>query len=312
MAVRFLGSLFLWQRIFILTFLLASNSDKFIMSEKIVVITGANAGIGRAATAALVQMGYHVVMVCRNVEKGRAVQESIAAESGSEKIDLLIADLSSHSSIRKMAAEYGQKYDRLDILINNAGGMWRTNQKTKDGFEYMMGLNHFGYFLATHYLLSLIQKSSSGRIINVASEAHRGNSLDWENMNGEKSFWFYRQYGVTKLCNILFTNYLSEELKGANITVNSLHPGVIASNFWNNTVPSFIQRVTGMFMISPEKGAETTVYLADSDEVENVSGAYFKEKKAVSPSDSALDFQTAKRLWEWSLIHSGIKDYGVV
>lgn len=282
------------------------------MTTKVTMVTGANSGIGRQTTLALAKKGHQVVMVCRNEDKGRAVRDDINAKVGMRNVDLLIADFSDRSSMQQMAAEFGKKYDKLDVLINNAGGMLKDLQMTEDGLEYMMAVNHFGYFMNTHYLMDALRQSDQARIINVASDAHRFAQLNWDNMNAEKSFQFFRQYALTKLCNILFTHQLARMVAMENMTANSLHPGVVASNFWSYTTPAFIRKIGSKFMTSPMKAAETSVYLATSKEVAIYNGAYFKNKKKSSPSALASNTKQAEHLWAWSMKQSGIKKYGVV
>ncbi len=162
------------------------------------MVTGANSGIGRVTATELAKMGATVVMVCRNEDKGKAVMDDINAEIGMERVHLLLADFSSQASIKTMADTYKSKFDRLDILINNAGGIMNKKQYTADGFEWMMGVNHLGYFLTTHYLLDVMPRRSGARIINVSSMAHRFAQLDWDNLNAEKSFNSMRTYGLSK------------------------------------------------------------------------------------------------------------------
>ncbi len=283
-----------------------------MMTEKMVMVTGANSGIGRVTARELAKMGYTVVMVCRNEEKGLAVRDDINADVGMERVHLLLADFSSHASIKKMTDEYKSRFDRLDVLVNNAGLMTSSLKTTEDGFEYMMGVNHFGYFLNTHYLLEIIKSTPHARIVNVASMAHRFSTLDWNNMNAEIKFSALGQYGLTKLCNILFTNKLAEYLEGTGVTANSLHPGVVNSNFGKGSYPSFVHSLGNIFMISPEKGARTSIYLASSPEVGNFTGTYFVDCKRRFPSSVAAKKENADRLWDWSMEKSGIESFGQV
>lgn len=283
-----------------------------MMTNKIVMVTGANSGIGRVTSRELAKMGATVVMVCRDQLKGQAVQDDINAEIGMDRVHLLIADFSSHESIRKMTEQFKLQFDRLDVLVNNAGLIVKDKIFTEDGFEYTMGVNHFGYFLNTHYLLDVLKKSNKARIVNVASMAHRMGTLDFDNMNGEKSFQYFNQYCLTKLCNIQFTNHLSKYLEGTHITANSLHPGMVNSNFGNGSYPSIVNVLGSLIMISPEKGAETSIYLASSSEVKNVTGAYFAKSKRAFPSAFANNAKACEKLWNWSLEKTNIETFGKI
>lgn len=284
------------------------------MKDKIAMVTGANSGIGRVTALELARMGATVVMVCRNEEKGRAVMEDINADVGLERVHLLLADFSMQSSIKSMAEEFKQKFDRLDILINNAGGLINSKRFTPDGFEWMMGVNHLGYFLTTHYLLDVMPRRSGARIINVASLAHRFAQLDWDNLNAEKSFNAFRTYGLSKLANILFSNKLAKLLESDQITVNSLHPGAVNTNFGKEGYPAlvniFLQALGDRILLSSEQGAQTSIYLASSPEVNNVTGGYFSRKKKVQPSGVASDPENAHKLWLWSMAATGVGVYG--
>ena len=180
--------------------------------KKIIVVTGANSGIGKETAKALALKRATIILVCRDEAKG-------------------YADFSRHQSIKAFSEDFYKKYDHLDVLVNNAGLVLSEKQITPDGFEWMFGVNHLGYFLTTHYLLPALKKAKKARIVNVASIAHRFTGFDINNLNAEKNFSQFGTYGLSKLCNILFTRYLAKELEKTNITVNSLHPGTIASNF---------------------------------------------------------------------------------
>lgn len=281
-----------------------------MMTNKIVMVTGANSGIGRVTSRELAKMGATVVMVCRNQLKGQAVQEDINAEIGGDRVHLLLADFSSHESIRQMTEQFKCKFDKLDVLVNNAGIMVKEKMMTDDGFEYSMGVNHFGYFLNTHYLLDVLKENNKARIVNVASMAHRMATQDWENMNGEKSFQYFKQYSLTKLCNIQFSNQLAKYLEGTSITTNSLHPGMVNSNFGKGAYPSIVNAFADIFMVSPEKGAQTSIYLASSPDVKNITGAYFADSKRRFPSSLANNANACEKLWNWSLEQTNIDTFG--
>jgi retinol dehydrogenase-12 len=283
------------------------------MKDKIILITGANSGIGRIVATELAKLGAKIIMVCRNEAKAKAIQDDINALTGINNVDLFIADLSSHQSIKNFASAFYKKYDSLDILINNAGAIFDTRQTNEDDIELTMATNHLGYFLMCHYLLPALKKSGHARIINVASLGHRFTTYNSSDLNAVKKYQFFRQYCLSKLCNILFSKYLSELLKNnTNITVNSLHPGNIASNFGKSGANWFSAMIRNFNFVltSPQKGAETIIYLATSPLVQNKSGLYWYRKNPVVPSIDAINSDNAHHLWEWSLEKTGVKIFG--
>jgi NAD(P)-dependent dehydrogenase (short-subunit alcohol dehydrogenase family) len=283
------------------------------MENKIYLITGANSGIGKETARAIAKMGATVVMACRNLQKAQAVCDDINAETGLNNVSVIEVDVSSQESIRNMALAFGKKFNKLDVLINNAGFIAEKKELTEDGFESMFGINHLGYFLTTHYLLPYLRKAPKARIVNVASVAHRFAQLDWKNLNAEKSFNSMRNYGLSKLCNILFTKELALHLKNTNITVNALHPGGVNSNFGKNNDNLFGKLVTyfgSLVLISSADGAKTSIYLATSPEVDGVTGKYYAKYKPTSLSAAASNPENAKKLWEISLQLTGVEQYG--
>ena len=273
------------------------------MNNKLIMITGANAGIGKVAALELAKQGHHIVMVCRSQERGRAAQAEIKAASGSEQVDLLIADLSVQADIRQLAAIFKQDYERLDVLVNNAGAIFDKRQETADGLELTFALNHMGYFLLTDLLLGMLKASTPARIINVSSDAHHRGSLNFDDLQHKKSYSGFPVYSDSKLANVLFTYELARRLEGSGVTTNALHPGFVNTNFGNtmSSIPAFfIGIISRLFAISPEKGAETIIYLASSPEVEGVTGKYFVKNKATRSSKESYDEAVAKQLWEVS------------
>lgn len=284
------------------------------LENKIVMVTGANSGIGKETAKALALQRATVVLVCRNAEKGEAAKQDLIAITGNQNIELLLCDFSRHQSIRSMAEDFNNKYDHLDILVNNAGLIVGEKQITPDGFEWMFGVNHLGYFLTTHYLLSALQKAKNARIVNVASMAHRFTGFDINNLNAEKSFSQFGTYGLSKLCNILFTKKLAKELNGTTITVNCLHPGAIASNFGasgTQLISYFTNRFGKYLLKNTSNGATTSIYLASSPKVEGISGEHFSDCKVVIPSLAARSEKNANDLWEKSMLLTDIKEFGI-
>jgi NAD(P)-dependent dehydrogenase (short-subunit alcohol dehydrogenase family) len=269
------------------------------MQGKTVLITGANQGIGKAAAVALGRLGAKLVLVCRNAEKARAAVAEVE-RAGAKEVELLIGDLGSQADIRRVAAEFNSKHDRLDVLLNNAGVLVTSRRMTVDGIEETFAVNHLGYFLLTGALLETLKASAPSRIVNVSSEAHRRAKMRWDDLQFQANrYSAFGAYGQSKLANILFTRELARRLGGTRVTANCLHPGVIASGFGQTYggVVSFLVKLARPFMITPEEGARTSVYLASSSEVEGVTGKYFEKCREREPSRAALEDGAPERLW---------------
>jgi NAD(P)-dependent dehydrogenase (short-subunit alcohol dehydrogenase family) len=273
------------------------------MSGKICIVTGATSGIGKVTAQALAQKGATVIVVARNQRRGEITVDEIRANTGNAAVILMLADLSSQASIRQLAQAFTQQYARLDVLINNAGAFNMQRTLTVDGLEMTFATNHLGSFLLTNLLLDRLKASAPSRIINVSSAASQTGKIDFDDLQGEKSYSGSRAYAQSKLANVLFTVALAKRLQGAGVTVNALHPGMVATNFGQNNaliwriVFRMVYLLTG---ISPEKGAETQLYLATSPEVANITGDYFDKKKPVEPNPIAKDPAIAERLWKVS------------
>ena len=271
------------------------------MQGRVCVVTGANSGIGRATALGLARLGARVLMVCRDRAKGEAAQSEIAQETGNADVELLIADLSSQAAIRELSQEIHQRVDHLHVLVNNAGTYLTKRSTTVDGLESTFAINHLGYFLLTDLLLDLLKAGAPSRIINVSSGAHAGAHLDFDDLQSERSYNGWRAYAQSKLANVLFTNALARRLEGTGVTVNAVHPGVVATNFGRSGgFMRFGMRVAGRFMLSPEEGADTPLWLASSSEVDGISGKYFVKRKAVRSSPESRDPAFQERLWQVS------------
>ncbi|MFN1834960.1 SDR family oxidoreductase [Balneola sp. MJW-20] len=272
------------------------------MNNKLCVITGANSGIGLETAKSLADEGAFIVMVCRNEDKASAARTQIANETGNQGIDIVLCDFSVQSEIRKAAQEILDKYDQIDVLINNHGFIASERQESVDGYEMTFAVNHLGYVLFTDLLMDAIKKSGSARIINVSSEAHRRGTFDPDDIQLKEGFSPMKAYSNSKLFNIMFTKELAKHLTDTAITANCLHPGVVATNFAQsgNFLTKTFFTLGKLFMKSPKEGAETSIYLATSPEVEGVNGAYFKDKKAATPSSEARDENAAAKLWDLS------------
>jgi NAD(P)-dependent dehydrogenase (short-subunit alcohol dehydrogenase family) len=269
------------------------------MSGKVCLITGANAGIGKVTAQKLAELGATVMMVCRNRQKGEAALKEIKSKSGNANVELIIADLSSQAEIRRLADEFKAKHQRLDVLLNNAGVYLPKRALTVDGLEMTFAVNHLAYFLLTNLLLEVLKPSAPSRIVSVSSEAHKYGKLEFDNLQGEREYKGIPAYSNSKLENVLFTNELARRLAGTKVTANSLHPGAVATSIFRNT-PKPIEWLIKLLTISPEKGAETSVYLATSSEVEGITGKYFEKKQEKYPSRTAQDEELAGRLWQVS------------
>jgi NAD(P)-dependent dehydrogenase (short-subunit alcohol dehydrogenase family) len=225
---------------------------------------------------------------------------AVRAASGNGQVEGLVADLSLRRDVRRLASDVRARYKRLDVLVNNAGAIFTRREETAEGIEKTLALNHLGYFLLTLELLDLLKSSAPSRVVNVASEAHRGMRLDFEDLENRKSYSGFRVYGQSKLMNILFTAELARRLAGTGVTANSLHPGAVATGFGHNTPGLFrtLVRIGAPFLLTPDKGAKTLVYLATSPDVEGVTGKYFAKGREVRPSPAARDSEAARKLWE--------------
>lgn len=284
------------------------------MHNKIVMVTGATDGIGKATALGLARMGAHVIVVGRTPAKIAATVEQIKAESGNRQIDSLQADFSSLEQIRQLAKTFYQRYDQLDVLVNNAGGVFSPRSETADGFEWTFGVNHLAPFLLTNLLLPALQvaarRSGSARIVTVSSAAHVMSKLNFDDLQSQRRYSAFRVYAQSKLANILFTYELARRLKNTGITANALHPGGVASNFGRGQ-PGLFSRLVGFVMsfgITTEQGAQTSIYLAASPEVAGVTGTYFSNQKAVRSSSASYDPAAAARLWQISEQLTGLAE----
>lgn len=269
-----------------------------LMQGRIVLITGATAGIGKETARALARMGARVVVGGRDEDKTRAVVDELSASTGSSEVDYLIADLLVQSDVRRLADAYKARYDRLDVLINNAGASFTRRELTPDGIEKTWALNHLAGFLLTDLLLDVLKASAPARIVNVSSLAHRQGKIDFDNLNAEREYSGYPRYAMSKLANILHAKELARRLEGSRVTANALHPGFVPATFAaGNRV---LLTLTRPFAQTIEEGAATSIFLASSPEVEGVTGRYFAFKRAVNPSREAQDMETARRLWDTS------------
>ena len=272
------------------------------MNGKVCLVTGSTDGIGKVSARVLAELGAKVIIVGRNPEKSAIVLAELKSISGNENIDLLMADLAVMQEVRDLAEQVISRYDRIDVLLNNAGGYFTKHEITSDGLEMTFALNHMSYFLLTNKLMELLKYSAPARIVNVSSDAHYGVDMEFENLNGEQEYKAWKAYQKSKLANVLFTYELLKKVPG-NITVNCLHPGFVATNFGHNNggffgpVLKIAQRISA---IDPEEGAKTSIFLCSAPEVKGVSGKYFYKCQPKISSRESRNMDTGKRLWQIS------------
>jgi NAD(P)-dependent dehydrogenase (short-subunit alcohol dehydrogenase family) len=272
------------------------------MREKTVVITGATSGIGKIAAERLAAMGARIVQIARSKARGQVALARLREIAPNLAHRVHYADLSRISEMKRVAAEIAAEERRIDVLINNAGAMFASRRLTEDRLEYTFALNHMAYFVITEGLRARLIASAPSRIVNTASGAHQGASLDFDDLQSSQDYSAMKAYGRSKLCNILFTRELARRLQGTGVTANCLHPGFVATRFGDEAGGMLTRFVSfaKLFAIPPEKGAETLVYLAASPSVAAVTGAYFYRCRPVRPSSAAQDDQAALGLWERS------------
>lgn len=266
---------------------------------KVVVITGATSGIGQVAAEELAGMGARVVQVARDRKRGEAALQRLRERAPGIAHEIHYGDLMRVSEMKRIAAEIAKAEPRIDVLINNAGAMFGSREVTEDGLERTFALNHMAYFVLTEGLRERLVASAPARIINTASDAHEGKKLDLDDLQSTKSYRGFKVYGISKLCNILFTRELARRLTGTGVTANCLHPGFVATRFGDQSggVFSVVVRIAKGFALSPQKGAETLIYLASSPDVAKVTGKYFYKCQPATPSKEAQDDAKAGRLW---------------
>ena len=276
------------------------------MSGKTAIVTGGNSGIGLETAVALSTAGARTLITARDATKGATAVEQIRSRSGNPDVELVVFDLADLASVREGAAEILKQCPRIDVLINNAGLMQSVRSETADGFETTFGVNHLGPFLLTELLLDRLKESAPARIVNVASTAHNSarSGLDFGDLQSTGPYRGMQVYGRSKLANIYFTTELADRLAGTGVTVNCLHPGTVTTGFARDGdskgVMAFGIRLVAPLMLTAEKGARTSVYLASSPDVDGVTGKYFVKCKSRQPSRAAQDRDAARRLWEVS------------
>lgn len=269
------------------------------MNGKTVVITGATSGIGESAAFELARRGADLALICRSADRGEDTLKRIEAEVGRACVRLFRADFESLEDVRQVARRLSEELPKIDVLLNNAGVTMLRREETADGYEKTFAVNHLAPFLLTQTLLPRILETPSARIVNVASDAHRFARFDLEDLQSTGSYSSMRVYGASKLANILYTNELARRVAGQDVRVWSLHPGAVATRLGANNggIAKLLLPVLALFFRTPDRGAETSVYLCSEPGLDAPNGSYFADKKPKSPSALALDTNVAARLW---------------
>jgi NAD(P)-dependent dehydrogenase (short-subunit alcohol dehydrogenase family) len=279
-----------------------STSSTWHVRDKLCLVTGATNGIGKQTALGLASRGARVVVVARNRAKGDATVREISAATSDRPVELLLCDFASQRSIRAAAAEVLARFPAIHVLVNNAGVMNVRREVTEDGLEATFAVNHLGYFLFTTLLLDRIIASAPARIVSVASDAHKFGAVDIDDLQNEHGYGAMRVYGQSKGCNLLFNAELAKRLEGTGVTTNAVHPGAVSTGLGANhgSLLALIQKVAMVFMKSPVSGADTSVYLATSPEVDGVSGGYFFKRKPRASTTQTRDPNLAAQLWTLS------------
>jgi NAD(P)-dependent dehydrogenase (short-subunit alcohol dehydrogenase family) len=278
------------------------------MQGKTVLITGGTSGIGKATATGLASMGARVGITGRDRDRADEAAAAIVRASGNPVVDVFVADLSSQADVRRLAGEVLSAYPRLDVLDNNVGGSWDTRHVTADGLEHTFALNHLAAFLLTDLLLERLKHSAPARVVTVSSGAHTAGRIDFDDLQGERSWSGSRAYSQSKLANVLFTHELARRLHGSGVTANALHPGVVQTSFGAED-PGMVQRLLVPFirgfMKTPEQGAATSIHLASAPELHQITGQYFADGKPKRSSKASYDGAVGARLWQVSadLVH---------
>ena len=278
------------------------------MVDKVCVVTGASRGIGRETALGLARQGATVVMVGRDPTRGASSVAYVRGNSGNDAVHLALADLSSQREIRTLAGDLTEQYERIDVLVNNAGAVNLRRTVTADGIELTWAVNHLAYFLLTNLLLPVLRESAPARVVNVSSDAHKGGRMRFEDLQGERRYSGWAAYSQSKLANLLFTYELARRLAGTGVTANAVHPGTVSTGFGKNN-PGWLRwgiTLAGPFMLSAAQGAETVIYLASSPDVEGVSGKYFVKCREVESTPASHDEADARRLWQVSEQMTGL------
>lgn len=280
------------------------------MKGKVCIVTGSNSGIGKETALALAEMGAEVVMVVRNKDLGEKAQSEIIEESGNSSVDLMICDLASMEEIRSFAAEFRNKYGRLDVLLNNAGAVISQREVTVDGCERTLAVNYLAPFLLTHELLPILKESAPSRVINLSSGLYKSGELNLNDLHCETSYKSMNAYRNAKLMVIMHTYDMARRLEGTGVTINVVLPGFVATNLGRSSGSVMSRVMFGMmkpFQLSPKEGAETSVYVASSPDIEGVTGKCFKKKEIIETTQITNDIELQNQLWDATISLLGLQ-----
>ena len=276
------------------------------LTDKVVLITGGNAGIGKETAIALASMGAQVTITARDPARGAAALDEIRTRSGRDDAEVMALDLARLASVREFAGEFAARHERLDVLVNNAGLVLSSRQETVDGYEMTFQVNHLGPFLLTQLLRDQLVAGDAARVVNVASDAHKSarRGLDFDDLQSSRRYRSFSVYGKTKLANILFTRELARRWDDTGVTANAVHPGFVASSFGRDgdtgRLGALVFPLLKPFALTPEQGAQTQVYVASAAELAGITGGYWVKSAPATPSTAAQDDAAAARLWEIS------------
>jgi NAD(P)-dependent dehydrogenase (short-subunit alcohol dehydrogenase family) len=273
------------------------------MADKVVLITGGTGGIGKATAIGLAAMGARVGITGRDLARGEQAAADISADSGNQAVDSFAADMTSQAQVRRLAAAVLSAYPRLDVLINNVGGFWAHRHRTADGLEQTLALNHLAPFLLTNLLLDRLQASAPARVVTVSSGEQARGRIGFDDLQGARTYSGQRAYSQSKLANVMFTMELARRLEGTGVTATCLHPGVVRTNFGNEDQAWYFAVISWLvrpMLRTPAKGAETSIYLASSREVDGVTGEFFANRKSKRANRAAYDAGMTARLWRAS------------
>jgi len=268
-----------------------------VMNGKVCVVTGANAGLGKAIATGLAHMGAAVVLACRDRARGEAARDAIRAATGNDGVELMLVDLASQQSIRAMADEFKQRYHRLNVLVNNAAIFTTRRTLTPDGLELMFATNHLGPFLLTNLLLDMLRAGAAARVVNITAPST--SRLYFDDLQGEGVFRAVDAFGASKMCNLLFTYELARRLDRSGVTANAVHPGLVKSNLLHEA-PAAVRWMFQLFSAPPERAARGPLYVASSRDLAGVAGKFFKHKRKIDSNRYSHNQQVQRQLWDAS------------